>query len=350
MRNLRLLPAVILLASAGGLLYWQGDLGRVQSVFTEGRSTREKLHIKSDELEMHMKHDDGKGTRQSMPPLTSEEKHVILDKGTEPPFSGKYCDHGKTGVYLCRQCGAELYSSTSKFNSNCGWPSFDDEIPGAVTRQADADGRRTEIICSTCRGHLGHVFAGEGYTAKNVRHCVNSLSLVFRPVEPSDSEQAIFAGGCFWGVEHCFGEVPGVISAVSGYTGGETSDPTYRQVCTGKTGHVEAVRVVFDPARVTYEQLARLFFEVHDPTQLNRQGPDVGSQYRSAVFFLDDRQKLTVGKLIDELIENGYDVVTELAPASDFYPAEQYHQDYLVKHPGRPTCHVRVPRFDVPAK
>ena len=291
-----------------------------------------------------------------MPPLTFAERRIILQKGTERPFTGKYWDHFEAGTYSCRQCGAELYRSDTKFRSSCGWPSFDDEVPDAVKRKRDADGSRTEIICAACDGHLGHVFEGERLTAKNVRHCVNSTSLVFRPAEKAAekapakaaTEEAIFAGGCFWGVEHHFEQVDGVISATSGYTGGRTKNPTYKQICTGRTGHAEAVRVVFDPKRTSYEKLARLFFEIHDPTQLNRQEPDAGTQYRSAVFYADEKQKRIGTQLITRLRNNGYKVVTQLRPASRFYEAEKYHQDYLEKNPKRPTCHVRVRRFDKP--
>ena len=293
---------------------------------------------------------------EPMPPLTSAERRIILQKGTERPFTGKYWDHFEAGTYSCRQCGTELYRSDSKFSSNCGWPSFDDEVPGAVKRKRDADGRRTEILCAACDGHLGHVFEGERLTKKNVRHCVNSRSLVFRPAEKAPdkvaakpaTEEAIFAGGCFWGVEHHFEQVDGVISATSGYTGGRVKNPTYRQICTGRTGHAEAVRVVFDPSKTSYEELSRLFFEIHDPTQLNRQGPDVGTQYRSVVFYKDDEQKRIGTQLITRLRNNGYSVVTQLLPASEFYEAEEYHQDYMEKNPNRPTCHVRVRRFDRP--
>ena len=283
-----------------------------------------------------------------MPPLTEEEKRIIVDKGTERPFTGKYWNTFAQGVYLCRQCGAPLYLSDSKFESQCGWPSFDDEIPGAVRRQPDADGRRTEILCAACGGHLGHVFAGERFTEKNVRHCVNSASLVFVPEGERAVGRALFAGGCFWGVEHEFGQAPGVLAVTSGYTGGRTENPTYEQVCTGGTGHAEAVEVRFDPKRITYEQLARLFFEIHDPTEVNRQGPDVGSQYRSAVFYADEEQRRTAEALVAQLRANGYAVATEIEPATTFWPAEAYHQDYLRKHPERPVCHARVPRFDQP--
>ena len=170
------------------------------------------------------------------------------------------------------------------------------------------------------------------------------------PSTDSATNTAIFAGGCFWGVEHQLEQAEGVVSATSGYTDGHTRNPTYKQICTGRTGHAEAVRVVFDPARTSYEKLARLFFEIHDPTQLNRQGPDFGPQYRSAVFYLDDGQKETAETLVARLGELGYKVVTQVAAASKFYPAEGYHQDYLHKHPNRPTCHVRIPRFGPPVK
>jgi len=271
-------------------------------------------------------------TTRPMPPLTDAEKRIIIDKGTEEPFTGKYWNHFKRGTYICRQCGAPLYVSVSKFESDCGWPSFDDEISGAVKRQPDADGRRTEIICTACGAHLGHVFLGESLTKKNTRHCVNSASIVFVAEKAHPTEKAIFAAGCFWGVEHRFEQVAGVLSVHSGYTGGTAANPTYEQVCTGATGHAEAVEVVFDPAKVTYGQLVRLFFQMHDPTQLNRQGPDVGAQYRSAIFYLNEGQKRTAEKLIGELRKGGRDVVTQLVADPTFWDAEEYHQDYIRKH------------------
>ncbi len=278
--------------------------------------------------------------------LTPKEKHVILEKGTERPGTGEYNDFSQKGVYVCRRCGAPLYLAEHKFKSGCGWPSFDDEIKGAVERQPDPDGRRTEILCKRCGGHLGHVFKGEKLTTKDVRHCVNSISMRFVALAKDKLQRGIFAGGCFWGVEHHLAKLPGVKSVASGYTGGNVVSPTYQQVCRKETGHAEAVEVWFDPEKVTYEDIAKRFFEIHDPTQKNRQGPDVGSQYRSAVFYLSLEQKTTVEKLIGLLRDKGHEVVTQLAPAHEFYPAEDYHQDYFKKQNVDPTCHAYQPRFD----
>lgn len=282
--------------------------------------------------------------------LTPEEKRVMIDKGTERPFTGKYYDFKEKGTYVCKQCGAPLYRSEDKFDSGCGWPSFDDEIPGAVKRSVDADGRRTEITCAQCGGHLGHVFTGEGLTDKNIRHCVNSVSMDFIPAKSAgETEQktaeAIFAGGCFWGVEHMMQKLPGVISVVSGYIGGTVDNPTYEQVCTKKTGHAEAVKVTYDPSKVNYETLAKLFFEIHDPTQAGGQGPDLGPQYRSEVFYLNPEQKAVAEKLIGQLKAKGYDVVTKVTPATEFWPAETYHQDYYDRKGTEPYCHAYTKRF-----
>lgn len=284
-----------------------------------------------------------------MKPLNPEEKYIILQKGTEPPFSGKYYRHHAAGRYLCRQCGAPLYRSEDKFDSACGWPSFDAEIPGAVQRLPDADGVRTEIVCAHCGGHLGHIFEGERLTEKNVRHCVNSVSLVFQPegeqpVSPT-GETAIFAGGCFWGVEHLMKNFPGVISIEPGYTGGTVPHPTYEQVCSHTTGHAEAVRIVFDPAQVSYETLAKGFLEIHDPTQQDGQGPDIGDQYRSEIFYTTDAQRQTALRLLEELKAKGYPVVTRVTPATVFWPAEDYHHQYYARKGTQPYCHRRVKRF-----
>ncbi|MEJ5244562.1 MAG: bifunctional methionine sulfoxide reductase B/A protein [Bacteroidota bacterium] len=278
--------------------------------------------------------------------LTPEEQRIIINKGTEYPFTGKYNDFFEKGTYLCKQCGVALFRSDDKFASHCGWPSFDDEISNAIQRQTDADGVRTEILCSNCGAHLGHVFLGEQLTPKNVRHCVNSLSLDFVPCENvSKTQKAIFAAGCFWGVEYYFKTASGVLRTRVGYTGGSTVNPTYQQVCTNTTGHAEAIEVIFDTEKTNFEELCKLFFEIHDPAQLNRQGPDVGEQYRSAVFYLNQEQKQTTEKLINILKEKGLNVVTQVVPAAPFYEAEEKHQDYYNKTGSKPYCHFRIKKF-----
>jgi peptide methionine sulfoxide reductase msrA/msrB len=284
--------------------------------------------------------------------LTPAEEAVIVHKATERPGSGRYEKSKEPGTYVCRRCGAALYRAEDKFDAGCGWPSFDDAVPGAVRCQPDADGQRTELLCATCGAHLGHVFTGERLTAKNTRYCVNSIALDFVPLALSTNrfERAVFAGGCFWGVQALLEEGRGVMRTTAGYTGGHTGHPTYDAVCSHTTGHAEAVEVIFDPRQTTFEAVARLFFEIHDPTQHGRQGPDVGDQYRSAIFYTSEKQKETALRLIGELRKRGLDVATQVTPAVTFWPAEAYHQDYYRKTGGHPYCHRRVDRFDLPAQ
>ena len=278
--------------------------------------------------------------------LTPEEARVIIYKGTEPPFTGKYEKHNEPGTYVCKRCDAPLYRSSDKFDAHCGWPAFDDEIAGAIKRIPDADGMRTEIVCAACNAHLGHVFSGEELTDKNIRHCVNSISLDFVPAsETALTDTAIFAGGCFWGVEYYMKKIKGVISTEVGYTGGKTENPTYKEVCTGNTGHYEAIEVIFDPGQTSFVVVAKMFFETHDPTHWNHQGPDWGEQYRSAVFYRNDQQKTITENLITQLKEKGFSVVTELYPAKTFWKAEDYHQDYYDHKGTTPYCHGYVKRF-----
>ncbi len=278
--------------------------------------------------------------------LTPIEKYILEDKGTEPSFSGSHLEKVEQGSFLCRACGKALFRADNQFTSTCGWPSFDDELQDTIARSLDNDGRRTEITCARCHGHLGHVFAGENLTEKNQRHCVNSLSIEFVADENViDTEEAIIAGGCFWGVEALFEKVEGVLLTQVGYIGGELEDPTYEEVCRKTTGHIEAIRVVYDPARIDYSTILKLFFEIHDFTQTNGQGPDLGPQYLSAIFYFDSQQKSTAKDVIEELKHMDYSVATQLYPMSRFWPAEDYHQDYYTKTGKQPYCHVRKKIF-----
>lgn len=272
--------------------------------------------------------------------LTPEEQAVILHKATERPFSGEYVDNKATGTYVCRQCNAPLYRSEDKFESHCGWPSFDDEIKGAVKRIPDADGRRTEIVCANCGGHLGHLFMDEGYTAKNTRFCVNSISMKFIPTKTTSMEKAYFASGCFWGTEYHFMKAKGVTATTVGYMGGHTENPTYSEVCTGETGHAETTEVVFDPTQTSYENMLKLYFETHDFTQVGGQGPDIGNQYRSVIFYTSEEQKLLAEKYVGILTDKVYKVATILEKAPKFWSAEDYHQEYYDKKHGSPYCHI----------
>ena len=280
--------------------------------------------------------------------LTPEERHILLDKGTEKPFCGTLLDNKKTGLYMCRLCGLPLFGSSAKYTSNTGWPSFFQPVDNDhifELRDLSHGMARTEIQCMRCRSHLGHVF-DDGPRPTGRRYCLNSGSLTFLeeheqvPDEsmPAPTATAYFAGGCFWGIEDRFQQVPGVIDAVSGYMGGRTDNPSYRDVCTDNTGHAETVRVTYDTSSVTYEKLLEWFFTFHDATQLNRQGPDVGSQYRSAIFADNDEQLAAANTYIESLRQSdayrGRRIVTDVQPASTFYEAEAYHQDYHAKHGG----------------
>lgn len=280
--------------------------------------------------------------------LSDEEKQVLINKGTERPFSGKYINTTQEGIYTCKLCGNPLYKSTDKFKSHCGWPSFDDAIKGAVKRIPDSDGRRVEIVCAKCGSHLGHVFEGEGYTKKDTRYCVNSISLNFYPKvdeKRKKYEKAYFSGGCFWGVEYYLEKLKGVREVHSGFMGGKLKNPTYTQVVHSDTGHLETVEVLYDSSLISYEQLVRAFFEIHDPTQTNGQGPDIGDQYLSAVFVNNEGEKKKVRELIARLKANRFNVVTKIFEVQPFYKAEEYHQDYYRKNGSKPYCHAPVKRF-----
>lgn len=282
--------------------------------------------------------------------LAPEEKHIIEEKGTELPFSGEFDDFYVNGFYLCRKCNTPLYRSMDKFNSRCGWPSFDDEIPKRIKHQIDADGRRTEIICNTCEGHLGHVFHGEEYTPKSTRHCVNSLSLQFKNFdktfqncceavhhENKKVDALVIAGGCFWGIEYFFEQEAGVLATAPGYIGGYVENPSYKEVCNGNTGHYECVAVIFECESTNLKKLYELFFTIHDYTQENGQGPDIGDQYRSAIFTLNDSQE----KIAQQVLHAYPNACTQIKPLSTFWSAELEHHHYYRQRGGQPYCHYK---------
>ncbi len=282
--------------------------------------------------------------------LDPEEARVILRSGTEPAFCGTLLDNKKDGRYLCRLCDLPLFDSNAKFTSGTGWPSFFQPADPKHIRSIEDTSfgmKRVEILCARCGGHLGHVFE-DGPEPTGLRYCLNSASLEFfeRDAQAPEgatpdrkTEAAYFAGGCFWGVEDRFAQVEGVLDAESGYMGGTTESPKYSAVCMGVTGHAETVKIVFDPSVVSYEQLLTRFFQFHNPTQLNRQGPDFGSQYRSAIFPVNDAQREIAERFIEsqskrERFRDRPVVTTVESPGQTFWRAEEKHQDYHAKHGG----------------
>lgn len=291
--------------------------------------------------------------------LTPEQYRVMFQCGTEPAFSGVYNDFWEKGEYHCAACEAPLFKSETKYEHGTGWPSFSD--PAAKDTLVFLEDRsfgmvRTEVRCAYCGAHLGHVF-DDGPSPTGRHYCINSAALTFKKTGAERTENstsapaaagrsasaapiaagteiATFAAGCFWGVEDKFIKLPGVVETVVGYTGGHTKNPSYRDVCSDETGHAESVRVTFIPSLISYEDLVRAFFTFHDPTQLNRQGPDVGTQYRSVIFYHSEDQKAKAQVIKAEFDASGRfrkSIVTEIVPASEFTKAEEYHQKYIQK-------------------
>src|SRR2546426_6553501 len=299
--------------------------------------------------------------------LSSEQFVVTQQCGTEPAFHNAYWDNHKQGIYVDVVSGEPLFSSLDKFDSGTGWPSFTQPVKGTdiVEKKDSAFGMvRTEVRSKMADSHLGHIFDDGPADRGGMRYCINSASLRFIPVEEMDQagygeylepfakaglikapmhETAILAGGCFWGMEEIIRKIPGVIKSTVGYSGGKTADPTYEEASTGGTGHAEAIQVVFDPTRLSYDKLLDYFFRMHDPTTLNRQHNDVGTQYRSAIFYASEAQKQTAENVKarwEKFRKFSRPITTEVTPATKFYSAEEYHQKYLMKNPGGYTCHV----------
>ena len=367
-----ILVATALIAVAGAIALGRGRSRESLNRVTDISPTRPASNAMS-----HFKKPEPSELKQQ---LTPEQFAVTQQCGTEPPFRNAYWDNKSPGLYVDVVSGEPLFSSLDKFDSGTGWPSFTRPVAGAeLVEKSDRQFlmKRTEVRSGKADSHLGHVFE-DGPAPTQLRYCINSASLRFVAVEKLEAEgygaflgpfeqaglikagaiapataagtgsvanreTAVLAGGCFWGMEEVLRKIPGIVQTRVGYTGGTTPNPTYEQICTGRTGHAEALEIVFDPSQLSFEQLLGYFFRMHDPTALNRQHNDIGTQYRSAIFYLSEPQAQTAQQVKAQVDQSGRykrPIVTEITRATVFHPAEDSHQGYLIKHPNGYNCHV----------
>lgn len=274
--------------------------------------------------------------------LTPEQYHITRERGTEAPDSSpENCVNFTPGLYTCVCCGNLLFDTKNKYNSRSGWPSFTQPVVNNAVRYMEDKThgmKRVEVECNVCGAHLGHVFP-DGPEPSGLRYCMNSIALVWHESSKDILATAVFGGGCFWCTEAIFKTINGVVKIEPGYAGGNIHNPSYKDICTGQTGHAEVIKVTYEPQVIDFATLVRIHLTTHDPTTLNYQGNDKGTQYRSVIFYETDKEKMAALEAIDE-IARIYDnpIVTEVKPLKEFYPAEDYHSNYYERHIDEPYC------------
>lgn len=329
-------------------------LTTVWLLFSLTACTQEKTKInETKDMENSQKEKIVKTDEQWKKELSPEQFFVLRQKGTERPFTGELLMNKEKGVYKCAACGNELFTDEMKFDSHCGWPSFDKEISGGKikTIKDTTHGMiRTEIVCAKCDGHLGHLF-DDGPTETGMRYCVNSLSLEFvnkkeqKKTENNSAKTLLLGGGCYWCVEAVYEMLDGVVKVESGFSGGKVKNPSYEEVCSGNTGHAEVVKITYDYNKTSFEEILKVFFTVHDPTTLNRQGADVGTQYRSVIYYNNEQEKQSANQIINELNKAkvySSPIVTEVSLVGEFYKAKDDHQNYYQQNKEQGYCRMVI--------